>query len=279
MDTTEQQATGPDVAPTITAKELLAGAAAALTVTAVVIWFAGGVVLAARMQASGFRWGLVLSQMPAQVLREIAVSWVLLPSVAVAVVGYLLSHMAVPSGSRARRWFTLVFRRFPRGVFVFLTVLLVVPGIVTWHHFGSAIPEWWLIAPAAAVVIAYAMMLGAALQRTWRFRKAHRGVWAAAVVGATMLAAVPGAVVLAASMPLQNARACGGGYELDTLFIGAASDWIYLGEYSYDENGGKLPPQLVLVPTSRVNAVGVARGLGAADCLPTTGELGTTKAR
>ncbi|GAB7029983.1 hypothetical protein AB0G35_17380 [Streptomyces sp. NPDC021749] len=69
----------------------------------------------------------------------------------------------------------------------------------------------------------------------------------------------------------------GAGYELDAYFIGAASDWTYLAEPSYDVKTGRaIAPQLVMVPTGRVNAVTVT--LGDTDCSPTDGRLGTTKA-
>lgn len=260
----------------LSTRGLLGGAAAMLTVSAVLIYLAGIVALAARMKVHGFWWGLVLSQLPREVLQEIAASSVLLPALAFAVVGYLLPRVVLPAHSRLRRGLGALFERAPRAAFVLLTAVLAVPGTIALIHAGTARARWVFVL-AEIVLLPAAAFLATALRKLRRYREAQPGVWIAACTTAMMLAAVPGAVVWSASLPLYDARACGAGYELDAYFIGAASDWTYLAEPSYDPKTGRaIAPQLVMVPTSRVNAVTVTRG--DTDCSPTEGLLGTTKA-
>ncbi|MEU3620462.1 hypothetical protein ABZ725_50650 [Streptomyces sp. NPDC006872] len=284
MENLDQSKVGPTEGVTATAKELLGGAAAVFTVSAVLIYFAGAVVLALRMEASGFRSALVLSQMPRPVLQEIAASSVFLPAALLALFGYLVPRILLPTNSWLPRRLGQFLDKFPRSAFLLLTVLLMVPGVILWLQWDSYIPEAGLICLAVIAVVGFALMIGSAVQQMQKFREARPGLWIAVVTMAVMLAAIPGAVVGAGGLPLQYARACGSGYELEARIIGAASDWVYLGEYSFDEHDNALPPQLVLVPTSRVSAVTVSEklhtraGCALTDCVPTTGRLGTTTA-
>lgn len=272
----------------VTWQGVLGGAAAGLTLMTVVIYFAGGLALAARMQANGFWWGLVLGQMPRQMLQEIAVSEVLLPAALFAALGYLLPHALLgrrlterQSRARAHR-FTARWRH-PRAGFLLLASALLVPGAFSWYvhsggnPYGVTAPPGWMIALAAMIFVAYSMMIGATVQRLRRYRS-HRGIWTAVVTSAMLLAAVPGAVVGAASLPFLPVRVCAPSYEMDALHIGAGSDWAYLGNYYVDphDETKRRGTYLTLVPTNRVDAVTVAKN--GPDCGPTTGKLGTTTA-
>ncbi|MGW1810827.1 hypothetical protein [Streptomyces sp. NPDC002078] len=254
-------------------KELLAGAAGVFTAAAALIYIAGGAVLAARMQAARFWWGLVLGQMPRQVLEETAVSTVLIPAVIFVALSYLIPLALLPREWRLRHRTEALFERFPRSAFSVLAILLTVPGVISWIHHKDFTPQWWLMVLAVIVVLPFTMTIGIAVQHMRPYKLAHPKTWIAAVATAMMLAAIPGLVVLAASLPLPFARACGKGYELDTRFIGAASDWVYLGQYAQNK---QFPPRLAMVPTSQIDAVTVSNGVPPG-CGPNTGELGTSK--
>lgn len=254
-------------------KELLPAAAATVTVAAGVIYVAGGVAYVSRLWAMNLPWALALSQLPRAPLQATAVAWLLIPTLIVSGLCCLAPLMLTRNAPRfSHPWLKL-------GYLTVLAIAATVPGALQWRASRRNFPELrttpiWLDVLVLIAIIVFALAVSRAMLRfAERYIGSGHLLMAGIVVTSMgMLITLPGAMLFTASVPLPLVRACAAGYEVDARLINAASDWVYLAQYRYDDHVVK-DRSIVLLPTTKVNGLRVAKN-GRPACDANAGYLG-----
>ena len=235
------------------------------------IYFAGAVVLSLRLAIEHLPWSDVVSQLPREVVLSVGGGHVLLPALLVAVI-YALYRMIrgdrcqPPELPRARDGKSKLPGVVRRILWIMVISFMPLTAVVVYRTTRASYEPHALRLIVAYIVLGLAAIAihesRAVLTHHYRRARDWKAPSAIAAMGVFYcLAAVPAMVVMASSIPLNQAKVCmTGGTEERGVFVGQSSQMIYLGE------NRDLNRRLAILPVGKVEELFIGPEASEATC-------------